>query len=222
VILNSPCNPTGRVWPAEELQRLAEGLSALPGAPVYILADDVYRELYYGDSPPAPVGALYPHTLIAGSLSKSNALTGLRIGWLVGPAAVIAAATKVHQFLNTSAATFSQRVAISLFDRPGGLQSQRAHYVEIRRVLLAAALSAGVELIEPEGAFYALLKLPGGYEGGSMGAARDILRDAHVVTVPGVAFGASGEGWLRISWVVPPAPLSEGIARIGEWIRTNC
>ena len=221
VLLNSPCNPTGRVWPAGELEALCVGLAALPGPPVYILADDVYRELYYGDTPPPSVSEIYPNTLIAGSLSKSNALTGLRLGWLCGPAEVIAAATKVHQFVNTSATTFSQRVAMELFGREGGLKSQRQHYMEMRSVLLEAARRGGIELIEPEGAFYALIRLPGKYANNSMEAAELILRECHVVTVPGLAFGGSGEGWLRISWVLPEEQLEEGISRIGRWLDEN-
>jgi aminotransferase len=222
VVINSPCNPTGRVWPAEEIAKLAQGLSARPGPPVYILADDVYRELYYGDEAPAAIGAFYPHTLTAGSLSKSNALTGLRLGWLAGPEEIISGAIKVHQFVNTSATTFSQRVAIALFSREGGLLPQRDHYVAMRKFLLESAAGAGVEIIAPEGAFYALIKLPGSYAGKSMEAAERILREANVVTVPGLAFGESGEGWLRISWVAEPEALREGLERIGSWLSSNC
>jgi aspartate/methionine/tyrosine aminotransferase len=219
VVINSPGNPTGRVWPERELARLAEGLRRGEGErPVYVLTDEVYRELYYADSPPPGMAGLHPYTLVAGSLSKSNALTGLRIGWLAGPADVVAAATTVHQFVNTSATTFAQRVALHLFSGEGQLGAHRPHYLHARSRLLAAARRAGVDLIPPEGAFYAFIRLPAERAGDSLAAAHDLLERKRVVAVPGRAFGEAGEGWLRISWVLEPERIEEGIERIGAWI----
>jgi aminotransferase len=202
VVLNSPGNPTGRVWPREELEALARGLAGRE-RPVYVLADDVYRELYYTDSPPASIAELHPHSLIAGSLSKSNALTGLRLGWLIGPEEVVANAVKVHQFVNTAASTLSQRVAIELFRQPGALESHRPWYREMRGKLLEAGAGSGLTLVRPEGAFYALVRIPPALAGDSLALAERLLDEERVVTVPGRAFGESGEGWLRVSWAVP-------------------
>jgi len=219
VVINSPGNPTGRIWPERELARLAEGLRQRGGArPVYVLTDEVYRELYYADSPPPGMAGLHPHTLVAGSLSKSNALTGLRVGWLAGPPDVIAAATTVHQFVNTSATTFAQRVALHIFSGEGQLGAHRPHYRHARSRLLAAAARAGVDLIPPEGAFYAFIRLPAERAHDSLAAAHDLLERKRVVAVPGRAFGDAGEGWLRISWVLEPERIEEGIERIGAWI----
>lgn len=217
VVLNSPANPTGRVWPEVELRRLAEGLRGRGGEPVYVLADEVYRELYFGAAPPASMAALYEHTLVAGSLSKSNALTGLRLGWLAGPADAVAAAVKVHQFVNTAASTFSQQVALAHFRAPGSLAAQRAHYAATRAVLLRALGAAGIEHVEPEGAFYCMVRLPARLAGDSVAAALALLEAERVVTVPGAAFGPAGEGWLRLSWVADDAALEEGIRRIGRF-----
>jgi len=215
VVLNSPCNPTGRVWPEKELRALAEGLRR-DGDPVYVLADEVYREIYFGGTPPPTIAAYHPQTLIAGSVSKSNALTGLRLGWLAGPEEVVAAATKVHQFVNTSASTFSQRVAMELFGG-GRLGAHRESYAMTRGRLLAAAKRYGVPLIAPEGAFYAFVELPGSAARDSQSAARELLEQQRVVTVPGRAFGEGGEGWIRMSWVVSPDLVEEGVRRIAEW-----
>lgn len=217
IIINTPGNPTGRVWPAEELRELAEGLAARQGAPIYVLADEVYREIHFGAEPPGSIATYHDHALIAGSLSKSNALTGLRLGWLAGPPEVIAAATTVQQFVNTSASTFSQRVAVDLFRDTRRLAAHRPLYRETRAALLEAAAQHGVELIEPEGAFYAFLRLPPWLAGDSLGAAESLLREQRVVAVPGSAFGPSGEGWLRISWVLPAQSVVEGVRRIAEW-----
>jgi aspartate/methionine/tyrosine aminotransferase len=216
VVLNTPSNPTGRIWPAEELAALAARLDT-ERPDVYLLADEVYRELYFTDTRPASVARFHGRTLVAGSLSKSNSLTGLRLGWLAGPADVIGQATKVHQFINTAASTFAQRVAIELLSEPARLAANRPHYVAARERLLAAATRNGLELIPPEGAFYALMRLPAGAPA-SLEIAERLLDDRRVVTVPGRAFGESGEGFLRLSWVAPVDRLEEGVGRIAAWL----
>ncbi|HEX2094312.1 MAG TPA: pyridoxal phosphate-dependent aminotransferase [Longimicrobiaceae bacterium] len=221
VVIASPCNPTGRVWPEAELRALAAGLAERSGPPVYVLSDEVYRELYYTPRPPATLARFHPHTLIAGSLSKSNALTGLRLGWLVGPPEVVAAAIKVHQFVNTAASTFSQLVALELFRDPVSLAAHRPLYARSREALLAAAERHGVPHLPPEGAFYCLLRLPEWLAGDSLDAVGRLLEARRVVAVPGIAFGSSAEGWLRISWVVSDALLDEAMRRIGEFFREN-
>ncbi|MBW3569462.1 MAG: pyridoxal phosphate-dependent aminotransferase [Gemmatimonadetes bacterium] len=216
IVLNSPNNPTGRVWPEAELRALADGLGDRPG-PVWVLSDEVYRELYFTDAPPVSISALWPHSLVAGSLSKSNALTGLRLGWLLGPADAVAAATRVHQLVNTAASTFSQMVGMEVFAEAGNLAAHRPHYAE-RRALLAGWMGEhGLDCLPPEGAFYCMVRLPERWAADSLGAAEALLERHRVVTTPGIAFGASGEGWLRLSWVAEPDALRTGIARIADF-----
>jgi aspartate/methionine/tyrosine aminotransferase len=219
VILNTPCNPTGRVWPEDELGALASGLAARAGEPVWVVVDEVYRELYYSAAAPASLGRFHPHTVTVGSLSKSNALTGMRIGWLVGDATVVSAALKVHALLTTAASTFSQWVAEAVFATPGALSAHRPVYAERRETLIRAAAAHGVEIVPPEGAFYAMVKLPPALSADSLGAAGALLDTHRVLAVPGVAFGAAGEGWLRISWVADDDTLNEGLARIGRFFQ---
>ena len=216
VVVNSPNNPTGRVWPEAELRALADGLAARPGAPVWVLSDEVYRELYYTDAPPASIAAFWPHALVAGSLSKSNALTGLRLGWLAGDAAAVAAATRVHQLVNTAASTFSQVVAMEVFADGANLAAHRPHYAERRALLQGLMEEHGLLAVPVEGAFYCMVRLPARLAGDSLGAAERLLERHRVLATPGVAFGASGEGWLRLSWVAEPDALRQGIARIAE------
>jgi aspartate/methionine/tyrosine aminotransferase len=220
IILNSPNNPTGRVWPEVELRALADGLAARPGPPVWVLSDEVYRELYFTPEPPASIGQMWPYALVAGSLSKSNALTGLRLGWLVGGPKAIAAATKVHQLVNTAASTFSQMVAREVFAGAANLGAHRAHYAERLEVVAGLMKRNGIGWVRPEGAFYCMVRLPMALEHDSLAAAEALLEAHHVVATPGRAFGGTGEGWLRLSWVAEPDDLRAGIERIAAFFAT--
>jgi len=217
IIVNTPANPTGRVWPEAELRALAEGLAARPGPPVYVLSDEVYRELYYTPERPVSLAEIHPHSLVAGSLSKSNALTGLRLGWLAGPTDAIAGATKVHQLVNTAASTFSSHVALEVFRRPGALAEHRPLYAAQHARLLEQLATHDLPHAPVEGAFYCFLRLPKRWSADSLGAAERLLDEHRVVTVPGIAFGAAGEGWLRLSWVSSADDLAEGVARIAAF-----
>jgi aminotransferase len=217
IVLNSPNNPTGRVWPEAELRALADGLAARPGEPVRVLSDEVYRELYFTPEPPVSIGALWPHALVAGSLSKSNALTGLRLGWLVGDAKTIAAAIKVHQLVNTAASTFSQVVAMEIFADTASLAAHRAHYAERRTMLEGLLRGHGLRYVPIEGAFYCMVRLPDHLAADSLAAAEALLERHHVLATPGAAFGDSGEGWMRLSWVAEPDDLRTAIERIAEF-----
>lgn len=216
VVLNSPANPTARLWPAAELRALAAGLAERPGPPVWVVSDEVYRELYYTPEPPASIAAFHPHSLVCGSLSKSNALTGLRLGWLMGPREAISAAVKVHQLVNTAASTFSERVALEVFRDPASLSAHRPVYRERRDLLLGLLERHGVPHLPIEGTFYGFVRLPEAFAANSMAAVERLLEEHRVVTVPGSAFGAGAEGWLRLSWVATPEMLAEGVERIGR------
>jgi aspartate/methionine/tyrosine aminotransferase len=214
VVLNSPANPTGRVWPADELRRLASGLAES----VLVLSDEVYRELHYTPEPPVSIATFHAQTLVAGSLSKSNALTGLRLGWLSGPPDIVASAVKVHQFVNTAADIFAQRVALELLRDPSGLGNQRDHYLALRESLVSEGKRHGLDFVPPEGTFYAMVRLPHGLETDSLAAAERLLERHRVAAVPGSAFGSSAEGWLRISWGIGEAPLKEGLRRLASFL----
>lgn len=214
IVMASPSNPTGRVWPRAELEILAEALSRRE-EPVYVISDEVYRELYFGDAKPPSMAEVYPRTIVVNSLSKSNALTGLRLGWLMGPSEVMAGVLKVHQFAVSCASTYSQRVAIEVFAHDL-LGAQREHYASQREFLLERLDREGLGAVLPEGGFYAMIRLTGPWSGDSTKAAFALLERKNVVAIPGAAFGA--EGWLRISWVAPRETLATGLSRIREFL----
>lgn len=211
VALASPCNPTGRVWPESELRTLCEGLLARPNPP-YLLSDEVYAELYFTeDRPPSPAH-FYPHTIVASSLSKSCALTGLRLGWIMAPLEAAQVMWKAHQFVVSCADTIAQRAAIEIFRNPAILQQHRPHYLAQRQALLDALAAYGLSAVVPEGSFYCLIRLPDSWAHRSMDAAIQIMENENVVTIPSSIFGV--EGFLRVTFVAPPEKLREGIRRI--------
>jgi aminotransferase len=213
IVIGSPANPTGRVLHDDDARRLAAGLLERSGEPVWVLQDEIYRELTYVDDP-GYIARYYPFTVVANSLSKSNALTGMRLGWLIAPDAAIDLLIKTHSWVTSTANTFAQRVAYEIFGEPGALQEQSAWYRE-RHVLVDEALTAsGLRYVPIDGAFYACVRLPDG--GDSLTAALELVERRGVVAIPGRIFGENLEGWLRLSWVAPLEQFSEGLRRIAS------
>ncbi|MFY9780265.1 MAG: pyridoxal phosphate-dependent aminotransferase [Candidatus Baltobacteraceae bacterium] len=211
IVICSPCNPTGRVLSRRDAARLSSGLLARGGAPVYVLHDEIYRELLYVDDA-GSFGEVYPYTIAINSLSKSNALTGLRLGWTLAPADVAAQIAKMHALATTCASSFAQRVAFEIF-AADQLGVQRTWYAEQRAGALAAAAAAGLELLEPDGAFYLCIRAG---VSDTLAFAENLLESRDVVAIPGDIFGATLAGWLRTSFVAPPDVLFEGYSRIAS------
>jgi aspartate/methionine/tyrosine aminotransferase len=214
IVICSPCNPTARVISRCEAEKLAAGLQQRNGDPIWLLHDEIYREqMFVNDA--ADLARMYPHTIALNSLSKSNALTGLRLGWILGPADFIAGAIKVHAWTTSCADTFAQFVAREIFGPPAQLDEQASWYATQRANVCEALQRSGLRFVVPEGAFYACVRLPDGRS--SLEAARDLIDRCDVVAIPGVAFGTSLEGWLRLSWVAQIDDVREGIARIANY-----
>lgn len=213
IVICSPCNPTARVIHAKAVERISDALSARPGEPVWILHDEIYREQTF--IPDAGYFAkIYPHTIVTNSVSKSNALTGLRLGWVLARADVTAAIVKVHAWLTSCADTFAQHAALHVF-RTGALHEHAAWYAGRREDVLASLQRTELPHIVPEGSFYACVRLPAGTK--SIDAAHALADGYDVIAIPGAAFGSSFEGWLRLSWVAPPERVREGLARIAAY-----
>ena len=197
---------------------LASALRARAGDPVWLIHDEIYREqTYVADA--GYLAAEYPWTIVTNSLSKSNALTGLRLGWVLGPAEFVAQAVKVHAWATSCADTFAQRVALHVFQTPGALSEHAAWYEGRRAEVLGDLRESGLRFIAPEGAFYACVRLPEGVR--STDAAYALVERFDVVAIPGIAFGEGMEGWLRLSWVGTPESVRAGILRIAEYARQS-
>jgi aminotransferase len=211
IALCSPSNPTARAMTRAQVERLASLLLARGGEPVYVLHDEIYRELLFtGDA--GWFADVYPHTIVVNSLSKSNALTGMRMGWVLAPKTVIPTMLRAHAYVVGTANTFAQRIALEIFRTPHGLQEHAALYRQQRTAAAKSLDEAGLRYAPIDGSFYAAVHVGDGVE--TLPFAQQLLDEADVVAIPGSIFGASFEGWLRCSWVAPIESVREGFLRI--------
>jgi aspartate/methionine/tyrosine aminotransferase len=211
IVICSPCNPTGTVITREQAQRLADGLIARHGRPIYVMHDEIYREIVYTDDA-GELAKVYPHTIVVNSLSKSNALTGLRLGWIMAPSDVMPEIVKMRGWVTSCASTFAQRVAAEIF-KANDLTGHRAWYARQREGALAAAAANGLRAIDPDGAFYLCVRVG---DPDTLSFAETLIDQRDVVAVPGFIFAEALRGWLRTSFVGPLDALGEGYARIAE------
>ncbi|MGH7706807.1 MAG: pyridoxal phosphate-dependent aminotransferase [Vulcanimicrobiaceae bacterium] len=211
IVICSPCNPTGRVVPKAAVETIARELASRPGPPILVLHDEIYRELQFVDDV-GNFGDVYPYTISVNSLSKSNALTGLRLGWAIAPSAAMPEIVKLHGWLTSCASTFAQRVALEIF-AAGDLAVSRPWYRTQRNAAVAAAVDSGLHHVAPDGTFYLWLDTKAG---DSVRFASELIEQRDVVAVPGTIFGDDPalDGWLRASFVAPIDVVREGIARI--------
>ena len=212
IVICSPCNPTARTMTRAAVESLGEALLRRGGDPVFILHDEIYREQTFIDDP-GYFAHGYPHTIVTNSVSKSNALTGLRLGWTIAPDAVAPGIVKVHAWLTSCADAFAQRVALHIFEQ-GALDEHAAWYADRRRAVLPLLDRSGLRYIVPEGSFYACVRLPDGLR--SLDAATMLVEHHDVVAIPGAAFGEAFEGWLRLAWVGDVDRFGEGLQRIAD------
>jgi len=216
IVICSPNNPTGRVLHNEQAEYLVRALEAREGEPIWLIHDEIYREQSFVEDE-AFLGERYHHTIVTNSVSKSNALTGLRLGWLIGPEAFIENAIKAHAWLTSCTDTFAQQVALHIFGELGGVNEHVSWYRAQWAGVMEALEASGLRFIPPEGSFYACVRLPDGV--GSYDAAMQLIDERDVLAIPGIAFGEAFEGWLRLSWVAPLGMVREGIKRIAAYCK---
>lgn len=212
VLVLSPSNPTSRVIARDDLQFIARRLA---GSGVYVVADEIYRDLYFYDRV-GSVSEFYDKTIIVSGLSKNMSMTGWRLGWAVGPEEVIRHVTVMHQYVSTCASAITQKAAVAAFTDEG----RKATAVirdELRRRNDAMARAIDRELrlpyVQGEGAYYIMLDVSG--FGPSMDTALALLGE-RVITVPGSAFGPEAEGYLRLSFSIETPLIEEGIRRVAK------
>ena len=221
LILPYPNNPTGAIMDRDELQAIA---NVIRETNIMVLSDEIYAELNYGLRPHVSIATLpgmAERTIVVNGFSKTYAMTGWRLGYACGPAPIIRIMTKIHQSAIMSAPTTSQYAAITaLKECDGEIDRMRDEYNMRRRLVVKAFNDMGLTCFEPRGAFYAFpcIKSTGM---SSQDFCTKLLEQKHVAIIPGDAFGASGEGYARISYAYSVEHLKEALRRIREFLQEN-
>jgi len=221
----SPSNPTGAVYPRHEIEAI--GRWALAKG-IWVLTDEIYEHLVYGaaehHSMPVLVPELADRCLVANGVAKTYAMTGWRVGWLIGPTDAISAATNIQSHETSNVSNVAQRAALAAV--AGGLEDvamMRAAFDQRRRTIVTMLNDIdGVVCVEPEGAFYAYPSVKGllgrslrGQRPASSAELAEIcINEAKVAVVPGEAFGAPG--YFRMSYALGDDDLTEGVSRLAS------
>ncbi|MDH4169196.1 MAG: pyridoxal phosphate-dependent aminotransferase [Acidimicrobiia bacterium] len=223
----SPSNPTGAVYPRDEIEAI--GRWAVDKG-IWVITDEIYEHLVYGDnthhSLPAVVPEIADRCVVLNGVAKTYAMTGWRVGWMIGPTDVIKAATNLQSHATSNVANVSQRAALAAVSGPLDAVHEMRQAFDRRRKNMYAMLSAidGVVVPEPQGAFYAFPNLEaflgrtyaGQIPATTVELAEVLLEVAKVAIVPGEAFGAPGHA--RLSFALGDDDLGEGITRIGDFL----
>jgi aspartate/methionine/tyrosine aminotransferase len=220
----SPSNPTGAVYTPAQVAELGRWAS---DRGLWVVTDEIYEHLVYGDhvfsSMPAVVPELADRTIVVNGVAKTYAMTGWRVGWMIGPADVVKGAVNLQSHATSNVANVSQRAALAALTGDQSCVEQMRAAFDRRRRTMFGLLSAipGVTCLEPEGAFYAFPSFAGALNrplaGGrratnTLELAEIVLDAAKVAIVPGEAFGAPG--YARLSYALADGALAEGVQRL--------
>lgn len=217
LVLPFPNNPTGSIMEREDLEKIAK---VIIEKDIFVMSDEIYSELTYKDKHVSIVSIpeMKERTLLINGFSKAYAMTGWRLGYACGPKELIKQMTKIHQYAIMCAPTTSQYAAIeALKNGDNDVKEMRTAYNQRRRFLMNAFKEMGLKCFEPYGAFYVF---PCIKEFGmtSEEFATKFLREEKVATVPGTAFGDSGEGFLRISYAYSLETLKIAMERLKNFV----
>ena len=219
VVFVSPSNPTGAVYSPEETEAIGRW-AAEHG--IWVVTDEIYQRLVYGTarftSLPAVTPALEDRWVVVNGVAKTYAMTGWRVGWLIGPPDVVTASTRLQSHLSSNVANVTQRAALAALTGPQEVVEEMRLAFDRRRRLMMEMMSDidGLAFLEPEGAFYVFPDLSaflGGRFPSTLDLAAWILEEQGVALVPGEAFGAPG--YARLSYALADADLERGVERLG-------
>ncbi|CAD5902241.1 MAG: pyridoxal phosphate-dependent aminotransferase [Carnobacterium sp.] len=219
IILNYPSNPTGVTYNREEVKAIADAVKKYS---IFVISDEIYSELTYGETHVSIAEFARDQTILINGLSKSHAMTGWRIGFILAPQELIGQIVKVHQYLVTSATTMAQKAAIAaLTAGADDALPMKIEYMKRRDFLYEKMKNLGFEIARPNGAFYIFAKIPDGYTQNSMNFCVDLAEKNKLAIIPGSAFGAAGEGFVRLSYAASMEKLELAMERLTAYMETN-
>ena len=220
IILGYPSNPTGAIMTKEDLDKIREVLLRHPD--IFVISDELYAELNYVEDKPSSLVQyedLKDRVLMINGFSKSFAMTGWRLGYVLGNRTLIAAITKIHQYCIMCSPSMSQLAIIDALENGlSYVEEMKNEYNHRRRVIIKGLKDAGLDCFTPSGAFYAFPSIKG------LGLSSEqfcekFLMEKHVAIVPGNAFGECGEGYVRISYAASMESINTAMERLAEFVK---
>ena len=219
LVLAYPNNPTGAIMDEDDLERIAR---ILREKQIIVLSDEIYAELTYGRRHVsiANLPGMWERTVVVSGFSKAYAMTGWRLGYICAPAPLAKQMLKIHQYAIMCAPTTAQLAAITaLRDCDEDVAMMTAEYDRRRRLIYNGLRDIGLEVFEPEGAFYIYPRIGGFGLSGEQFCER-LLYEHKCAIVPGVAFGKSGEEFARISYAYSVKHINQALERLEAFIKT--
>lgn len=221
LLIGYPNNPTGAVMSKDDLQKIA---AFAEKHDLIVVSDEIYGDLTYGGMEHTAFSSLpgmKERTILLNGFSKAYAMTGWRIGYALGNPDFIAAMTKIHQYTMLCAPITAQIAAVEALRRGEKyMKKMVAEYDRRRRLIYDGFQKLGLSCFEPKGAFYIFPNImSSGYTDEEF--AENLLIKEHVALVPGSAFGESGKGHIRCSYATSIDKISEGLARIGNFLKNH-
>lgn len=218
LLLAYPNNPTGAIMEKEDLEKIAD---VIREKNIIVISDEIYGELTYGGKKHCSIAAvdgMYDKTIVINGFSKAYAMTGWRLGYAAGPAPIISAMTKVHQYCIMCAPTTSQYAAIEALKSYESVAKMRKEYDMRRRVMRKGFLDMGLDCYDAKGAFYLFPSIQ------STGLTSDefcerLLMEEKVAVVPGTALGDSGEGFIRASYAYSVEEIKVALEKIAHFVK---
>lgn len=218
IVINSPGNPTGAVFDRAIMSGFAD-LAVRHG--IYLVSDEIYEDIAFGTEPVSALSVAPPdRTLLISGVSKTYAMTGWRLGWLVAPRELAALSAGLQEPVTSCPSAPSQAAAIAALEGP---QDEAAHFCDVfrrrRDLLLDVFGGTGLLPAAPEGAFYALVDISGTGKD-SVAFAKEFLLSAGVATVPGITFGLSTDRMVRVAFTIEDGRLRTGLERLRDAARS--
>lgn len=219
LLLGYPNNPTGAVLTRErmlEIAKVAEKHDLL------VISDEIYDRLTYGIEHTnfASLPNMQARSIVLGGFSKSHAMTGWRIGYVLAQPEIIAAMRKIHQYSIMSAPTIAQYAAITAIEQEESVQMMRMEYDRRRKLLVGGLNDLGLDCFEPRGAFYAFPRITAsGMDDETF--AEKLLMEEKVAVVPGSAFGESGKGFVRACYATSYEEIEQALERMHRFMQRH-
>ncbi|MBU0731615.1 pyridoxal phosphate-dependent aminotransferase [Patescibacteria group bacterium] len=217
IIINSPNNPTGKIYSEANLKKLAKGLK---GKDVWVISDEIYEHLNYGIKPDSIARFYKQRTIIVNGFSKSHAITGWRVGYTVGNSHLIKSLEKLQSHSSGNVSNIMQIAAIEALKTGNKYPKKFIPELKKRRKYLIEKILKipGATMAEPDGAFYVFFRIPG-ITDDSEKFCQNLLKYAKVAVVPGECFGK--KGYIRLSYANSTPKIKEAISRIEKFIKNK-